>query len=222
MVEKLNRHGETVSRSSDGGTVGHVMVEHWNIWWWNSRSSYGGTVEQRWFNTRTVEHWNRGGGTVKHLIVEQSNVWWWKSGTETVEQSNILWWNSWTSDGGTVEHLMVEQWNIRWWNSRTSDGGRVEQRWRNIRSSDCATVEERLWNSGTSDGGTMEQIWWNAGTSYGGTSDSGTMFHLMVAWLPEWHNYAECHMHRIIQRNKLNWKFPPFLAPINLQTELLF
>ena len=126
------------------------MVEHWNIWWWNSRSSYGGTVEQRWFNTRTVEHWNRDGGTVKHLIVEQSNVWWWKSGTETVEQSNILWWNSGTSDGGSVEHVMVEQWNIRWWNSRTSNGGTVEQRWwRNIRSSDCATVEERWWNSGT-------------------------------------------------------------------------
>ena len=91
----------------------------------------------------------------------------------------------WNRDCKTVEHLMVKQLNIRWWNSRTSDGGRVEQRWRNIRSSDCATVEERWWNSGTSDGGTMEQIWWNTGTSYGGTSDSGTMFHLMVAWLPE-------------------------------------
>ena len=27
MVEKLNRHGETVSRSSDGGTLEHLMVE---------------------------------------------------------------------------------------------------------------------------------------------------------------------------------------------------
>ena len=33
------------------------------------------------------------------------------------EQWNILWWNSGTSDGGTVEAIMLEQWN--------RDGGTV-------------------------------------------------------------------------------------------------
>ena len=37
-----------------------------------------------------------------------------------VEQWNILWWNSGTSDGGTVEAIMLEQWN-----SVTSDSGTV-------------------------------------------------------------------------------------------------
>ena len=37
-----------------------------------------------------------------------------------------------TSDGETVEplmveHLMVEQWIMLWWNSGTSDGGREEK-----------------------------------------------------------------------------------------------
>ena len=36
-----------------------------------------------------------------------------------------------------------------------------------------------------------------------------------VAWLAEWHNYAECNKCRMTQRNKLNWKWRPFLAPIN-------
>ena len=45
------------------------------------------------------------------------------------------WENSGTSDGGTVEHVMVEQWN--------RDGGTVEHRW---------------WNSGTSDGGTVDHL----------------------------------------------------------------
>ena len=48
------------------------------------------------------------------------------------------WYNSQTSDGGTVQHLMVE--------SAISNGGTVEQMW---------------WKSRTSDGGTVEQ--WNRG-----------------------------------------------------------
>ena len=112
MVEQWNR---------DGGTLEHLMVEQWNIWWCNSRISDGGTVEQRWWNSKIsdgeagdymmVEQLNRDGRTVEHLMVEQ-----W----------NSLWWNSRTSDGGTVGHVMVEQWIIWWWNSRTSDGGAVE------------------------------------------------------------------------------------------------
>ena len=38
-----------------------------------------------------------------------------------------------------------------------------------------------------------------------------------VAWLEEWHSYAECNISRMTQRNKLNWKLRPFLAPINSQ-----
>ena len=34
-----------------------------------------------------------------------------------------------------------------------------------------------------------------------------------VAWLAEWHNYAECNICRMTERNKLNWKACPFLAP---------
>ena len=33
-----------------------------------------------------------------------------------------------------------------------------------------------------------------------------------VAWLVEWHNYAECNIRRTTQRNKLNWKERPFGA----------
>ena len=135
MVEQWNR---------DGGTLEHLMVEQWKVWWCNSRISDGGTVEQRWWNSKIsdgeagdymmVEQLNRDGRTVEHLIVEQWNIWWWNSGTSyggtvehlMVEQWNIWWWNSRTSDGGTVEHVMVEQWIIWWWNSRTSDGGAVE------------------------------------------------------------------------------------------------
>ena len=41
-----------------------------------------------------------------------------------------------------------------------------------------------------------------------------------VPWLAEWHNYAEFNiLSWMIQRNKLNWKERPFLAPINLQTQ---
>ena len=43
-----------------------------------------------------------------------------------------------------------------------------------------------------------------------------------VAWLAEWHNYVECNICKMTQRNKLNWKVRPFLAPINLQTQPLF
>ena len=67
-----------------------------------------------------VVQWNRDGG-----IVEQTMS------------------NSRSSDGGTVEHLMVEQWNILWWNS-----GRYDVR----------TVEKGWWNSGTSDEGTVKDI----------------------------------------------------------------
>ena len=58
----------------------------------------GGTVELRWWNSRTSDV-----GTVDHLMVKQ-----WNSGTfngGTVEQR---WWNSTTSDGGTGEHLILE------------------------------------------------------------------------------------------------------------------
>ena len=43
-----------------------------------------------------------------------------------------------------------------------------------------------------------------------------------VAWLEEWHNYAECNILRMTQRNKLNWKVRPFLAPISLLKHPLF
>ena len=43
-----------------------------------------------------------------------------------------------------------------------------------------------------------------------------------MAWLAEWHNYAECNVRRMTQRNKLNWKVRHFLAPIKLQTQPLF
>ena len=38
-----------------------------------------------------------------------------------------------------------------------------------------------------------------------------------VAWLTEWHNYAECKICRMTKRNKLNRKLRPLLAPINSQ-----
>ena len=60
MVEQGNNHG---------GTVEHLMVEQWNMPWWNSRTSDGGTVKQSWWNSRTSD-----GGTVEHLMVEQSNI----------------------------------------------------------------------------------------------------------------------------------------------------
>ena len=43
-----------------------------------------------------------------------------------------------------------------------------------------------------------------------------------VAWLAEWHNYAECNICRITQRNKLNWKVRPFLASIRLIVVIAF
>ena len=41
------------------------MVEQWTISWWKSRTPDGGTVEHL-----MVEQWNRDGGTVENLIVE--------------------------------------------------------------------------------------------------------------------------------------------------------
>ena len=35
-----------------------------------------------------------------------------------------------------------------------------------------------------------------------------------VAWLAEWHNYAECNIYRMTQRNKFNSKAALFLEPI--------
>ena len=49
--------------------------------------------------TGMVEQWNRDGGSVEQR-----------------------WWNSGTSDGGTVDHLMVEQSTEKW----NRDGGTVE------------------------------------------------------------------------------------------------
>jgi len=63
------------------------MVEQWK-----SRTSDGGIVAKRWWNSKPSA-----GGSLEHLIVEH-----W----------NISWWNIKTSDNGTVDHLMVEQWNI--------------------------------------------------------------------------------------------------------------
>ena len=64
-----------------------------------------------------------------------------------------------TSDGETVEplmveHLMVEQWIMLWWNSGTSDGGRGEHLMVEERKNDGGRVEQRSWNSGTE---TVEQ-----------------------------------------------------------------
>ena len=72
MVEQSN---------SDRGTV--------ELWLWNSRTSEGGTEEQR-------NNWAFDGGKVQHLTVEQ-----WNRYGETVE---LRWWNSVTE--------MVELWNI--------------------------------------------------------------------------------------------------------------
>ena len=72
MVVQWNRDGETVeqimwnSRSSDCGTVEHLMVEQWIISWWNSGRYDVRTVEQRWWNSGTSY-----GGTVEPLMVEQ-------------------------------------------------------------------------------------------------------------------------------------------------------
>ena len=61
------------SRTCDGGTVEHVMVEQGNRnggtveqRWWNSGPAEGGTVDQL-----KVEQLNSHGGTVEHLMVEQ-------------------------------------------------------------------------------------------------------------------------------------------------------
>ena len=70
------------------------------------------------------------------------------------------WQNSRTSDGGTVEQLMVEQWN----------SGTVEQ-W----NRDGGTVEQKCLNSGPFDGGTVEQSWRN-----GGKPNPETVEHVMV------------------------------------------
>ena len=53
------------------------MVEQLNFCWWNSRTSYGGTVEHL-----MIKHWNRDGGTAQHN-----------------------WRNSRSSDGGTVKQI---------------------------------------------------------------------------------------------------------------------
>ena len=57
-----------------------------------------------------VEQWINHAGRAEHLMVQQRL------------------WNSRTSDGATVEHLMVERWN--------RDGRTVEQRWGNSGTSD--------------------------------------------------------------------------------------
>ena len=46
-----------------------MMVEQWNISWWNSGRYDGGTVEERLWNSRTSN-----GGTVEHMMVKQSNM----------------------------------------------------------------------------------------------------------------------------------------------------
>ena len=89
---------------------------------------------------------------------------WWNSGTSdggTVEYLMVEQWNRdcGTSDGETVEplmveHLVVEQWIMLWWNSGTSDGGTGEHLMVEERKNDGGRVEQRSWNSGTE---TVEQ-----------------------------------------------------------------
>ena len=65
-----------------------MIVEQWNILWWNSERYDVRTVEQRWWNSGTSD-----GGTVEQR--------WWNSVTVVVKK--------WYTDGGTLEHLMVGQ-----------------------------------------------------------------------------------------------------------------
>ena len=51
MVEQGNNHD---------GTVEHLMVEQWNILWLNSRTSDGGTVEHLMGGTVEQRLWNCG------------------------------------------------------------------------------------------------------------------------------------------------------------------
>ena len=65
------------------------MVEQWNMWWWNSGTPDGATVEPLMVEQYDILWWNSGpsaGGTAEHRMVEQ-----------------------WNRDGRTVEHLKVEQ-----------------------------------------------------------------------------------------------------------------
>ena len=71
--------------------------------WWNSRTSDGGTVEQRLWNSGPAD-----GGTV-----EES---WWNSGTSDGGTGEQKWWKvdqltdeQLNNYGGTVEHLMLQQ-----------------------------------------------------------------------------------------------------------------
>ena len=75
------------------------MIEQWNMWlynnatyvvelqnfrWLKSERSDDGTVEQSWWNRKTLD-----GGTEKHLMVEQWIISWLNNGTYvggTVEQ----------------------------------------------------------------------------------------------------------------------------------------
>ena len=65
MVELWNRWWN--SRTCDGGTVEHVMVEQLN--------GYGATGEHLMVERGKimVEQWNRDGGTVEHVMVQQLN-----------------------------------------------------------------------------------------------------------------------------------------------------
>ena len=94
------------SRKSNGGTVEYLMVEQWNSATEMAEQGdrNGETEEQEWWNNGASDNGNSRtshGGTVQQR--------WRVCGKEMVEQWNILWWNSRTSDGGTVEHLVVEQ-----------------------------------------------------------------------------------------------------------------
>ena len=58
------------SRTSDGGTVEHLMVQQWNISSWNIRTSNGANVEHL-----MMDQWDRDDGeTVEHLMVEQCTM----------------------------------------------------------------------------------------------------------------------------------------------------
>ena len=46
-----------------------MMVEQWNISFWNSGRYDGGTVEERLWNSRTSD-----GKIVEHIMVEQWNM----------------------------------------------------------------------------------------------------------------------------------------------------
>ena len=70
----------------------------------------------------------------------------------------------------------------------------------------------------------LQEDWFVTPTSppfYGEGKSRNEFAEWHVAWLAEWYNFAECNICRMIQRNKLNWKLHPFLAP-KMHKQLIF